>query len=137
MSEAGRPSLRDAERLLQRGETAQAAPAFFESLDASGGHVGVLTRVLRQLEPSARAKLIDDGQRLVRIAENSAPDEFARSVRDEARRLETDRDPLQRMERQRRAIRCNLTPRRPNHDHRPTQPRRRMNRGRLGIACAV
>ena len=54
-----------------------------------------------------RDKLIDQGDRLAKIAEHTAPDEFARSVRDEARRLESDGDGLERLERQRRAIRCN------------------------------
>ena len=40
-------------------------------------------------------------------AEHSTADEFARSVRDEARRLEADGDGLGRLERQRRAVRCN------------------------------
>lgn len=110
LAEAGRTSLRHGERLLQRGETATTVAEFGVSLDAgrvSGEHVDVLTRTLRQLEPTVRAKLIDQGQRLVKIAENSAPDEFARSIRDEARRLERDSDGLDRLERQRRAIRCN------------------------------
>ena len=73
----------------------------------SGEHVDVLTGALRGAEPAVRDKLIDDGQRLARIAEHATPDEFARSVRDEARRLERDGDGLERLERQRRAIRFN------------------------------
>ena len=110
LAEAGRTSLRNGERLLGRAETAQTVPAFGESLDAgrvSGEHVDVLTRVLRQADPAVQAQLVDQGQRLVKIAEHSAPDEFARSVRDEARRLETDGDGLERLARQRRAMRCN------------------------------
>ena len=110
LAEAGRISLRNGERLLERGETAQAVPEFGVSLDAgrvSGEHVDVLTRVLRQFEPAVRDRLIDQGQRLVTIAEHSAPDEFARTVRAEARRLERDGDGLDRLERQRRAIRLN------------------------------
>ena len=54
-----------------------------------------------------RTKLIDQGDRLAKIAEHTAPDEFARAVRDETRRLESDADAVERLERQRRAIRCN------------------------------
>ena len=41
------------------------------------------------------------------IAEASTPEEFARSVRAQARRLESDGDGLDRLERQRRAVRLN------------------------------
>ena len=87
LAEAGRTSLRNGERLLGRAETAGAVPALGESLDAgrvSGEHVDVLTRALRGVEPAVRDKLIDQGDRLAKIAETTAPDEFARSVRDEA-----------------------------------------------------
>ena len=49
--------------------------------------------------------MIDDGIRLAALAEQSTADEFARTVRNDARRLEADGDGLQRLERQRRAIR--------------------------------
>ena len=110
LAEAGRTSLRNGERLLGRAETAKTVPALGESLDAgrvSGEHVDVLTRALRGVEPAVREKLIDQGDRLAKIAETTAPDEFARTVRDEARRLESDSDGLERLERQRRAIRAN------------------------------
>jgi hypothetical protein len=51
--------------------------------------------------------LIDQAQSLVLIAENSTPDEFARVVRSEARRLEGDGDGEARLQRQRRAVRLN------------------------------
>ncbi len=73
----------------------------------SGEHVDVLTRVFRNLEPAAQKRLTAEGERLAILAENATPDEFARAVRDEARRLEADGDGLARLERQRRAIRCN------------------------------
>ncbi len=110
LAEAGNISLRHGGRLLKRAETAGAVPAFGTSLDAgrvSGEHVDVLTRALRELEPAARGKLIDQGEHLVKLAEHSTADEFARSVREEARRVRADGDGLERLERQRRAIRCN------------------------------
>ncbi|HEX3090685.1 MAG TPA: HNH endonuclease, partial [Ilumatobacteraceae bacterium] len=41
-----------------------------------------------------------------RLAQHSTPDEFARQVREAARVLEADSDGLDRLERQRRAVRC-------------------------------
>jgi hypothetical protein len=73
----------------------------------SGEHVDVLTRTLREVAPPVREKLIDQAKRLVGIAERTTPDEFARRLRDETRRLERDGDGVERLERQRRAIRCN------------------------------
>jgi Domain of unknown function (DUF222) len=110
LAEAGRTSLRQGGQLLKRAETAQAVPAFGSSLDAgrvSGEHVDVLTRALRQLEPAIRPRLLEKAPGLVSIAEQVAPDEFARTVRAEARRLQRDGDGLERLERQRRAIRFN------------------------------
>jgi hypothetical protein len=73
----------------------------------SGAHVDVFARALRQLEPDARARLVEGSPSLVLIAENVTADEFARTVRAEARRLERDRDGLERLQRQRRAVRFN------------------------------
>ena len=110
LSEAGRTSLRDAERVLERAGTVGRIPAVEVSLDAgrlSGGHVDVLTRVLRQVEPGVRTKLVDAAPHLVILGEQVSVDEFARTVRAEARRLECDSDGLDRLERQRRAVRLN------------------------------
>ena len=110
LSEAGQTSLRDAERVIERASTAEQIPAVEKSLDAgrlSGGHVDVFTRVLRQLEPSVRGKLIEAAPHLVILGEQVSVDEFARTVRAEARRLERDSDGLDRLERQRRAVRLN------------------------------
>ncbi len=108
LAEAGRTSLRHGEQILGRAETAAQIPALSSSLEAgrvSGEHVDVVTRALRQLEPAVRAGLVEAVAGLVPVAEQSTPDEFARVVRAEARRLERDGDGLQRLERQRRAIR--------------------------------
>ncbi len=108
LADASRSSLRQAEQVLHRAETADQAPEFGLSLDAgrvSGAHVDVLARALRQLEPDTRATLLGESRRLALIAEQSTPDEFARTVRAETRRLERDSDGLARLERQRRAVR--------------------------------
>jgi hypothetical protein len=67
----------------------------------------VFTRTLRQLNPATRVRLLEAAPNLVTLAEHSTTDEFARAVRAEARRLESDNDPMDRLERQRRAIRLN------------------------------
>ena len=110
LAEAGRTSLRHGQEVLKRAETTEAMPSFGTSLAAgnvSGEHVDVLTRALRQLEPEVRTRLIEAAPTLVGAAEQSSPDEFARTVRAEARRLERDGDGLERLERQRRGIRLN------------------------------
>jgi hypothetical protein len=110
LADASRSSVRQAEQVLLRGETIAQMPGFGSSLDAgrvSGDHVDVLARTLRQAPPAVRDQLSADAARLVLIAEASTPDEFARSVRAEARRLESDGDGLDRLERQRRAVRLN------------------------------
>ena len=108
LAEAGRTSLRQAEVVLGLAGTTEVVPALGSSLEAgrvSGEHVDVVTRALRQLEPAVRARLVEAVPGLVPIAEQSTADEFARAVRAEARRLERDGDGLERLERQRRAIR--------------------------------
>jgi hypothetical protein len=49
--------------------------------------------------------LVGDAGRLLLIAEQSTPDEFARTLRDEVRRLDSDGDAEDRLQRQRRAVR--------------------------------
>ena len=73
LSEAGQTSLRAAEQVLHRASTVELVPQLEVSLDAgrlSGGHVDVFTRVLRQLEPATRSRLIDAAPRLVVIGEH-------------------------------------------------------------------
>ncbi len=110
LADAGRSSVRHAEQILRRADTVDRVPGFGSSLDAgrmSGEHVDILARTLRQVDPAVRDQLCADAARLVLVAENSTPEEFARSMRGEARRLETDADGDARLERQRRAIRLN------------------------------
>ncbi|MGZ4741112.1 MAG: hypothetical protein ACXVLM_17925, partial [Ilumatobacteraceae bacterium] len=83
LADASRSSLRQAEQVLHRAETAEQAPEFGLSLDGgrvSGAHVDVFGRALRQLEPDTRARLLGESRRLVLLAEQSTPDEFARTI---------------------------------------------------------
>jgi Domain of unknown function (DUF222) len=110
LAEAAKTSIHHGGRLLKRAETAAAVPELGESLNAgrvSGEHLDAMTRVLRDLTPALQPELLDHTERLVGIAEQSTPEEFARAARDEARRLERDGDGLERLERQRRAVRMN------------------------------
>ena len=107
-AEAANTSLRNGGQVLERAQTAASVPELGASLAdgrVSGDHVDVLTRTLRGLTPPLREQLIEEGERLAKIAERSTPYEFARSVRETARRLETASDGLDRLERQKRAIR--------------------------------
>jgi len=107
-AEAANTSLRNGGQVLERAQTAASVPELGASLAdgrVSGDHVDVVTRTLRGLTPPLREQLIEEGERLAKIAERSTPDEFARSVRETARRLETASDGLDRLERQKRAIR--------------------------------
>jgi len=108
LAEAANTSVHHGGKLLQRAETAALVPSFAESLGdgrVSGEHVDVMTRVMRSLEPKIANQLAADGVRLVRLAQHSTPDEFARTLRDAARQLEAASDGLDRLERQRRAVR--------------------------------
>src|SRR5262249_35292438 len=108
LADASRTGLRQAEQALRRVDTVDLVPEFGASLDAgrvTGGHVDVWSRTLRQVEPEVRDGLIEQAGSLVLIAEQVSADEFARTVRAQARRLERAGDGLDRLERQRRAIR--------------------------------
>jgi hypothetical protein len=108
LADAARSSLRQAERIIHRAETVDQVPEFRSSLEAgrvTGGHVDVLSRAIRKLDPAVKQRLVAVAPSLVLIAEHATVDEFARTVGAEARRLERDSDGLDRLERQRRAVR--------------------------------
>ena len=107
IAETSRSNSRDAERIVERARTVAVAPRFADAL-ASGkvaaGHLDQLSNSLRRLNAAQQATLLADAPRLVAIAANSTPDEFARTLRAEERRLATD-DGMTRLERQRAAVR--------------------------------
>ncbi|CAN5549187.1 hypothetical protein BH10ACT2_BH10ACT2_24680 [soil metagenome] len=107
LARATRCNPRDAERVIARSDTAKAAPVFGDALAAgriAGGHLDQLAASIRRLEPAQRDALMADTPRLVAVAAASTPDEFARMLRAEERRLATD-DGMSRLERQRAAVR--------------------------------
>lgn len=108
LAEAAGSTLRQAEQVVRRTQVAEQVPVFGASLQSgkvTGEHVDALGRVLRQLSPDSRSKLAERGESLLAAAETSTADEFARTLRREVRRLESERDGEARLQRQRRAIR--------------------------------
>jgi len=107
IAQATRCNARDAERVVHRLLTAQAAPAFAKALirgRIASGHLDQLAVSLRRLEPAQRKVLLADAARLVALAAASSPEEFGRTLRAEERRLATD-DGMTRLERQRSGVR--------------------------------
>jgi hypothetical protein len=90
---------------MERAATLESIPAIAAALDAgavTAGHVDAITRAGKSLEPSQREALLDRIDALVDVAEHASQAEFARRVRDEARRLQVA-DGMDQLERQRRA----------------------------------
>lgn len=107
MAAASRSDTREAERIVKRADTATKAPNFGDALAGgrvAAGHLDQLGNSLRRLDSGQQASLLADAPRLLAIAANSTPDEFARALRVEERRLATD-DGISRLEQQRRAVR--------------------------------
>jgi len=101
---AGRVALTEASKGFARAETTAAIPqlgAVLQQGDASGAHVDVVTRALRQLTPDQRDRLAERGESLAQAATLLARDEFAKAVRAEVRRIHSD-DGIDRFQQQRR-----------------------------------
>jgi len=93
--------------VVKRADTASKAPVFGKALatgTVAAGHLDQLGNSLRRLDSGQQASLLSDAPRLLAIAAHSTPDEFARALRAEERRLATD-DGVSRLERQRNAVR--------------------------------
>jgi hypothetical protein len=102
-AEAGRVSLSEASKGFDRAGTVAAMPEMGEVLAegrVSGAHVDVVTRALRQLPPDRRDRLAERGEVLALAATLLPRDEFARTVRNEVRRIHTD-DGIDRLHQQR------------------------------------
>jgi hypothetical protein len=93
--------------VTERGRTAQRAPALEAALEQgtiSSEHLDALTRALRRVEPDQQPALAATAERLVPLAEGCTPEDFARRLRQEARRLQAD-DGTALLERQQRNAR--------------------------------
>jgi hypothetical protein len=76
--------------VLERVKTTEAMPVVGAALaagDVSGGHVDVLTKALRGLEPGLRPMLVERAERLVQVAGEATPAELDRAVDVEVRRI--------------------------------------------------
>ena len=105
LADAGRVSLIDASKGFDRATTIETVPqlgAVLESGDSSAAHIDVLTRALRPLSPEQRRRLAERGEVLAMAAGQLSCGEFARTVRNEVRRISTD-DGIDRLARQKRA----------------------------------
>ncbi len=91
--DAARSSQREGRRMRRRGDTAAAVPVFGEALangDVSGEHMDLMGAALRGAEGDKRKKLVANADELLAVAKSATPDEFARRLRDELRRLDGD-----------------------------------------------
>ncbi len=105
IAETSKGSLGQATSVMERAATLESTPAIAEALDrgaVTAGHVDAITRAGKTLDPAQRDELLNRVDALVDVAEHASQTEFARRVRDEARRLQAA-DGLDTLERQRRA----------------------------------
>ncbi len=101
-----RSGRRGGDRAVKRAGTLDAVPEMESSLahgDVSGEHVDVLTNALKGVKPEHRDALAADSARLIAVAENSTPEQFARFLAVEVARLDA-RAGDERLVRQRRNI---------------------------------
>ncbi len=104
-----RESLSAASKTLERAETLDAVPALAEALDeatVTAGHVDVVTRGAKGLEPEQRERLYDRVGDLIDIAATATVGQFGRRIRTEITRI-VAADGVERLERQRRETRLN------------------------------
>jgi hypothetical protein len=105
IAESSKGSLGQASSVMERAATLESTPSIAAALDrgaVTAGHVDAITRAGKTLDPAQREELLDRVDALVAVAEHASQAEFARRVRDEARRLQAA-DGLDTLERQRRA----------------------------------
>jgi hypothetical protein len=105
IAESSKGSLGQASSVMERAATLESTPAIAAALDrgaVTAGHVDAITRAGKTLNATQREELLDRVDALVAVAEHASQAEFARRVRDEARRLQAA-DGMDILERQRRA----------------------------------
>ena len=84
-------SIGQASSVMERAATLESTPAIAAVLDRGAvtvGYVDAITRAGKTLDPAQRDELLDRVDALVDVAEHASQAEFARRVRDEARRLQ-------------------------------------------------
>ena len=98
-------SHRDAKRVIARAATLDVIPGFDSALATgavTAGHVDALAAGLAKLSPADQVRLVDRGHNLLANAQRLSVDEFAKTVRVEVARAQSDGG-LSRFERQRRS----------------------------------
>ena len=98
-------SHRDAKRVIARAATLDVVPGFDAALATgavTAGHVDALAAGLAKLSPADQVRLVDRGHSLLANAQRLSVDEFAKTVRVEVARAQSDGG-LSRFERQRRS----------------------------------
>ncbi|MDO9174133.1 MAG: HNH endonuclease, partial [Actinomycetota bacterium] len=107
VADAGRGSLGEAGRVLERSTTMGATPELAAGLDdgsVTTGHVDAVTKVARSLEGAQRDQLLARANRLAGFAAIESVVEFRRRLEREAKSLRAD-DGMDRFERQKSAAR--------------------------------
>ena len=105
IAESSKGSLGQASSVMERAATLESTPAIAAALDrgaVTAGHVDAITRAGKTLDAAQRDELLERVDALAAVAEHASQAEFARRVRDEARRLQAA-DGMDTLERQRRA----------------------------------
>ena len=108
VANAAKTSIGAAVKSTQRAATLGATPKLAETLgggQTTAAHVDAVTRAANQLATAQRSELFERVDDLADVAAASTVEQFARRVALEARRIQAD-DGLDRLERQRRAVRA-------------------------------
>ncbi len=91
IAESSKGSLGQASTVMERAVTLESTPAIAAALDrgaVTAGHVDAITRAGKTLDAAQREELLGRVDALAAVAEHVSQAEFARRVRDEARRLQ-------------------------------------------------
>ncbi len=107
IAKASKTSLGAAVKVTQRATTLAATPRLAGALGdgaTTAAHIDVVTRAAGQLPAGQREQLLAHADALVAVAAVSTPEQFARRVAIEVKRIQAD-DGLDRLARQRRNVR--------------------------------
>ena len=107
VAKASKTSLGAAVRATQRATTLAATPQLAGALGdgaTTAAHIDVVTRAASQIPAAQRDELLAQADTLVAVAAVSTPEQFARRVAIEVKRIQAD-DGIDRLARQRRNVR--------------------------------
>ncbi len=107
VANASKSSLGAAAKVTQRSRTLAATPELAGALGdgaTTAAHIDVVTRAANQLPTAQRGELFERADALAAVAAASTPEQFARRVAMEVKRIQAD-DGIDRLARQRRDVR--------------------------------